>query len=121
MGEIIDHCNLPLFAPNFLPPLYPFEGFQGTGDDLQWDFQLVRDGNNRQRIEQIMPADQSGLKTTIRLSESQHLKSAPGRIYLNVTQTPFRLHIAAVKFDPAICAGNNPADIFICIEGKQQA
>jgi hypothetical protein len=35
MGEIINHRNLPLFAPNFLPPLYPFKGFQGTGDDLQ--------------------------------------------------------------------------------------
>ena len=59
MGKIIDHRNLPFFAPDFLPPLYPIKGFQGTGDDLQWNFQMVRNGDNRQRIEQIVFAEKS--------------------------------------------------------------
>jgi hypothetical protein len=63
MGKIIDHRNLPFFAPDFLPPLYPIKGFQGTGDDLQWNFQMVRNGDNRQRIEQIVFAEKFVLKT----------------------------------------------------------
>ena len=62
MREIIDHRNLPFFPPDFLPPFDAFKGFQGIGDDLQRNFQSVRNGDNRQRIEQIVFAEKFGFK-----------------------------------------------------------
>ena len=79
MGKIIDDRDVPLYAPDFLPPFDPLESFQALGNSLCGNAQVVRHGDNRQCVEQVVGAHEWGLKRSQAAGSTEYLEACPWR------------------------------------------